>query len=227
MLTQRSPGSKQWPRSAAIPQVGTEVLKVAEFASVWGVGQIRGGFFRGQRRGFSAAGGDSVCGEVRRCDPDVPGLGVTLTAERASEVSPDVAMQLRAAVHHDTVRPGEASMFGRSQSCRKRDQTPVAWMTAQLPARTFCTFVREFSPLVCVLTMSTVRHENHRHRNVRIRVSSRWRRIKVTAFDRAQLEAIRKEQVEAFAARHRPPEKSPRETVNRSPRHRISSKTVT
>jgi hypothetical protein len=32
----------------AIPQVGTEVLKVAEFASVLGVGQIRGGCFSRQ-----------------------------------------------------------------------------------------------------------------------------------------------------------------------------------
>lgn len=60
-----------------------------------------------------------------------------------------------------------------------------------------------------------------------IRASSRWRRIKVTAFDRAQLEAIRREQDEAFAARHRPAVTSRRETMNRSPRHRISSKTGT
>ena len=52
-----------------------------------------------------------------------------------------------------------------------------------------------------------------------IRASSRWRGIKITAFDRAQLEAVRKERDEAFAERHRP--------INRSPRSRVSSKTVT
>ena len=36
----------------AIPQVGTEVLKAAEFASVLGVGQIRGGRFSRQEAGI-------------------------------------------------------------------------------------------------------------------------------------------------------------------------------
>ncbi len=35
-------------------------------------------------------------------------------------------MELTGAVHHDIVRPGKASMFGRSQSCRERNQTPVS-----------------------------------------------------------------------------------------------------
>ena len=52
-----------------------------------------------------------------------------------------------------------------------------------------------------------------------IRASSRWRGIKMTAFDRAQLQAIRKERDEAFEERHRP--------INRSPRSRVSSKTGT
>ncbi len=34
------------------------------------------------------------------------------------------------ATHADIVRPDKASMFGRSQSCRERNQTPVAWMAA-------------------------------------------------------------------------------------------------
>ena len=34
----------------------------------------------------------------------------------------------RRALRHDIVRPGKASMFGRSQSCRERNQIPVAWM---------------------------------------------------------------------------------------------------
>ena len=52
-----------------------------------------------------------------------------------------------------------------------------------------------------------------------IRASSRWRGIKVSAFDRAQLEAIRKERNEAFEKRHQP--------MARSPRSRVSSKTGT
>ena len=52
-----------------------------------------------------------------------------------------------------------------------------------------------------------------------IRASSRRRGIKMTAFDRAQPEAVRKERDEAFAERHRP--------INRSPRSRVSSKTGT
>ena len=60
-----------------------------------------------------------------------------------------------------------------------------------------------------------------------IRASSRWRRIKVTAFDRAQLEAIRKEQDQSFAARHRTAVTSRSERTNRSTRHRISSNTGT
>jgi hypothetical protein len=38
--------------TAAIPQVGTEVLKVAEFASVLGVGQVRDGRFSRQEAGI-------------------------------------------------------------------------------------------------------------------------------------------------------------------------------
>jgi len=34
------------------------------------------------------------------------------------------------AIRHDIVRPGKAIMFGRSQSCRERNQIPVAWMAA-------------------------------------------------------------------------------------------------
>ena len=34
------------------------------------------------------------------------------------------------AVSTNIVRPDKASMFGRSQSCRERNQTPVAWMAA-------------------------------------------------------------------------------------------------
>lgn len=49
-----------------------------------------------------------------------------------------------------------------------------------------------------------------------IRASARWRGIKVSAFDRAQLEAVRKERDRAFTQRHRP--------SSRSPRSRISSK---
>jgi transposase-like protein len=49
-----------------------------------------------------------------------------------------------------------------------------------------------------------------------IRASARWRGIKVSAFDRAQLEAIRKERDRAFTQRHRP--------SSRLPRSRISSK---
>ena len=60
-----------------------------------------------------------------------------------------------------------------------------------------------------------------------IRASSRWRGIKVTAFDRAQLEAIRKEQDEAFAERHRQQTTTKKRTINRSPHQRISSKTGT
>ncbi len=37
-------------------------------------------------------------------------------------------VELRGADPHDIVRPDKASMFGRSQSCRERNQTPVAWM---------------------------------------------------------------------------------------------------
>ncbi len=39
-------------------------------------------------------------------------------------------MTKRRAIRQDIVRPGKASMFGRSQSCRERNQTPVAWMAA-------------------------------------------------------------------------------------------------
>ncbi len=52
-----------------------------------------------------------------------------------------------------------------------------------------------------------------------IRASSRWRGIRMTAFDRARLEALHKERDQAFAERHRP--------INRSARSRVSSKTGT
>jgi len=60
-----------------------------------------------------------------------------------------------------------------------------------------------------------------------IRASSRWRGIRVTAFDHAQLEAIRKERDAAFAECQRTPATNDNRTINRSPRRRISSKAGT
>ena len=40
-------------------------------------------------------------------------------------------------------------------------------LAAVLSATTFFTFVREFSPLVCVLKMSSARRESRRHRNLK------------------------------------------------------------